>query len=66
MRADVDGHAAGDPTAVFMHVHNTALPHKLSGAIEYNPRQRLAGLATSMLASGHGTSLTQLIVQVYD
>lgn len=53
MRADFDWHAAGDAAAALMDVHDAALSHELSAAIEDTPYQRAARLTASMLASGH-------------
>ena len=53
MRADFDWHAAGDAAAGLMDVHDAALSHELSAAIEDTPYQRAARLTASMLASGH-------------
>jgi hypothetical protein len=53
MRADFDWHAAGNAAASLMDVHDAALSHELSAAIEDTPYQRAARLTASMLASGH-------------
>ena len=53
MRADFDWHAAGDAAAGLMDVHDAALSHELSAAIEDTPYQRAARLTASMLASDH-------------
>ena len=53
MRADFDWHAAGDAAAGLMDVHDAALSHELSAAIEDTPYQRAARLTASMLASSH-------------
>jgi hypothetical protein len=37
MRADFNRHAAGDPAAIFMQVHDAALPYQLSATIEHLP-----------------------------
>lgn len=65
MRADIDRHASGDPTAILMNVHDAALPHEFTAAIKYVPQERASELPAGMLAAGHALLPGQVPFKVY-